>query len=122
MKDLSVYQIQQFLKSDNRCEKELTEIQCSGLAYMLQKSEEVLDELDLVKYNTTEKGQMRVIPAVKNCRKARLRSCSLSEISCASLGSVLKSNPSHLTELDLSKNNLKESDVQQLEYLVKSLD
>jgi len=44
----------------------------------------------------------------------------LSEISCASLVSALKSNPSHLTELDLSWNNLNESDVKELSDLVES--
>lgn len=52
----------------------------------------------------------------------RLRGCSVSAISCTFLVSALKTNHSHLRELDLSQNNLRDPDVKQLLDLKESPD
>uniref|UniRef100_A0A3B3I5H2 NACHT domain-containing protein n=1 Tax=Oryzias latipes TaxID=8090 RepID=A0A3B3I5H2_ORYLA len=130
MKDLSVHKdVQEFLKSENRAEKRLSEIHCSALAYMLQMSEEVLDQLDLDEYNMTNEAHWLEGEILEHLTTSlpvssgfRLRGCDFSAVSCAALVSALRSNPSHLAELDLRDNFLEDSDVQQLQDLVESPD
>ncbi|XP_051993606.1 NLR family CARD domain-containing protein 3-like [Xyrauchen texanus] len=112
MKDQTLCrEIQEFLKSDKHSENKLSPAHCSAIAYMLQMSEEVLDELDLKKYNTSEEGRRRLIPAVTNCRKALVTDCNLTGQHCEIVAAALQSLNSPLKELDLSNNDLQDSGV-----------
>ncbi|KAJ8250059.1 hypothetical protein COCON_G00232750, partial [Conger conger] len=110
----AVKEIQNSLRSGKLSDKELQPHQCSALAFVLLMSEEVLDEFDLKTYNTSEAGQHRLVPVVRNCRKAILNSCGLREKSFEILASALQSSNSPLRDLDLSRNNLGDAGVKLL--------
>ncbi|XP_061116478.1 NACHT, LRR and PYD domains-containing protein 3-like [Conger conger] len=112
--NFQVKRIQNSLRSGKLSDKELQPHQCSALAFVLLMSEEVLDEFDLKTYNTSEAGRHRLVPVVRNCRKAILNSCGLSEKSCEILASALQLSKSPLRDLDLSYNNLGDAGVKLL--------
>ncbi|KAJ8332057.1 hypothetical protein SKAU_G00429660 [Synaphobranchus kaupii] len=89
--------------------EKISPVHCSALAYMLQVSEKELDEFDLRKYNTSDEGRKRLIPAVKCCRKAMLGGCNLTEKFLQIVVDALQSVSSPLRDLDLSNNNLGDS-------------
>ncbi|XP_055769106.1 NACHT, LRR and PYD domains-containing protein 12-like [Salvelinus fontinalis] len=109
-----VEEIQSYLRSGSLSKPKLSPAQWSALVFVLLTSEKELDVFDLKKYSRSEEGLLRLLPVVKASRAALLSGCGVTEEGCASLVSALRSNPSHLRELDLSNNDLKDSGVKLL--------
>ncbi|XP_076140040.1 NACHT, LRR and PYD domains-containing protein 3-like isoform X2 [Alosa pseudoharengus] len=110
MKDHSLdEEIQELLKSPNGFK--LSPAHCSALATALLTSDGVPDGFDLKKYNTSDEGRRRLLPAMRIYRNARLTGCNLSDTLCKAVASVLQS-PNLLVELNLSSNPFRDSGVQ----------
>uniref|UniRef100_A0A8K9XYP7 B30.2/SPRY domain-containing protein n=1 Tax=Oncorhynchus mykiss TaxID=8022 RepID=A0A8K9XYP7_ONCMY len=109
-----VEEIQSFLNSGSLSKPNLSPAQWSALVFVLLTSEKELDVFDLKKYSRSEEGLLRLLPVVKASRAVLLSGCGVTEEGCTSLVSALRSNPSHLRDLDLSNNDLKDSGVKLL--------
>ncbi|XP_055797339.1 NACHT, LRR and PYD domains-containing protein 12-like [Salvelinus fontinalis] len=109
-----VEEIQSYLSSGSLSKPNLSPAQWSALVFVLLTSEKELDVFDLKKYSRSEEGLLRLLPVVNASRAVLLTGCGVTEEGCASLVSALESNPSHLRELDLTNNDLKDSGVKLL--------
>ncbi|XP_073689391.1 NACHT, LRR and PYD domains-containing protein 3-like [Garra rufa] len=113
LKDHSLYEeIQSYISSDAHPGRKLSSSMCTVLTYILLMSEKVLDEFNPKRFTSEQENYMRLIPAVRCCRKALFDGCGLDETCCETISSALQSSDSHLTELDLSYNHLQDSGVQ----------
>ncbi|XP_051574291.1 NACHT, LRR and PYD domains-containing protein 4-like isoform X2 [Myxocyprinus asiaticus] len=115
LKDNSlVKEIQTAMKSGTLLGSELEPEQWSALAYVLLTSGEELDEFDMNKFRTSTANQLRLLPVLRICRRARLDCCDLSSESCRRVSSAFQSVNSPLRELDLSNSKLQKSGMNNL--------
>ncbi|XP_061572084.1 NACHT, LRR and PYD domains-containing protein 3-like [Cololabis saira] len=109
-----VEEVQQSLRSGCLSTDKLSPAQWSALVFILLSSEEDLEVFDLKKFSASEEVLRRLLSVVKASKKVVLSVCNLSEDICGDLSSVLSSQSSRLTELDLSDNDLQDSGLKKL--------
>ncbi|KAF4115497.1 hypothetical protein G5714_002986 [Onychostoma macrolepis] len=102
MKDNSVVEEMQAFLNSNTKEKVL-----------LLRSRRCWMRLILKIHHQIKRRRWRLLPAVRNCRKALLTGCDLTDQHCGIVASVLQSSNS-MRELDLSNNHLQHSGVKLL--------
>ncbi|CAM4550153.1 unnamed protein product [Leuciscus chuanchicus] len=136
-----VEEMQQSLKSGRIKEAKLSSSQWSAVAFVLLTSEKKLDSFALREFvgvgNKADHVLQKLLPVIKESRTAettrrpnnriqrrlrRLGDCGVTDEGCAALASVLRSNPSHLRELDLSGNKIGDSGVKLLSSGLKNPD
>ncbi|XP_048854610.1 protein NLRC3-like isoform X2 [Brienomyrus brachyistius] len=105
----------------NSCE--LTEECCEALASALRSNSSPLRELDLSDNDLQDSGVKLLSAGLGDlhCKLEilRLSGCRVTEEGCSSLASALRSNPSHLRELDLSYNHPGDSGVKLLSAVLE---
>uniref|UniRef100_A0A8C1MGW5 NACHT domain-containing protein n=1 Tax=Cyprinus carpio TaxID=7962 RepID=A0A8C1MGW5_CYPCA len=108
------------------CGCRITEKQCLILILGLCSNPSHLRELNLSENQMKNSGVNHLCDVLKDsqCKleRLRLRYCDITDEGCSALTSALNSNPSHLRELDLSGNKVKNKGVKHLCDILKNLD
>ncbi|XP_028675803.2 NACHT, LRR and PYD domains-containing protein 3-like [Erpetoichthys calabaricus] len=91
-------------------ESTLSPLDCAVLGSVISCCGE-LQELILSQSRLTAEGIRRLVPGLIFCEQVSFYSCSLTSKCCEVLSSALSAEQSHLTNLDLGYNNLKDAGI-----------
>ncbi|XP_030249310.1 NLR family CARD domain-containing protein 3-like isoform X7 [Sparus aurata] len=86
----------------------------AALVFVLLTSPEKPEEIDLKKYSRTKTGLLKLLPAIKASRSAKLDDCNLTADCSEVLASILSSSANELNHLNLSDNNLQDPGIEHL--------
>lgn len=93
------------------------------LALALRSNPTYLREFDLSSNNPQDSGIKLLSNLLEDpqceLEKLKLCNCSIGEESCSALASALRSNPSHIKELDLSSNKPQDSGIKMISNLLE---
>ncbi|KAG1953694.1 NACHT, LRR and PYD domains-containing protein 12-like [Pimephales promelas] len=119
-----VKEIQQYLNSGTISEARLSSSQWSAVVFVLLTSEEKLDEFDINNFvgENSKAGKLKVLQKLLPVIKVHLSDCGVTDEDCAALTSALRSNPSHLRELNLNDRNLRDLGVKLLSVVLEDPD
>ncbi|XP_073719133.1 protein NLRC3-like [Misgurnus anguillicaudatus] len=122
--DSLLQEIQRYVRSESVGKTKLSSSQWAALVFVLLTSEQHLDELDLKPFigdkNKADEVLVKLKLVIKETKKLKLRLCDITDEGCVALTSALRSNPSHLRELDLSRNKLMDSGVKLMPDVLKN--
>ncbi|KAK7124022.1 hypothetical protein R3I93_022204 [Phoxinus phoxinus] len=119
-----VEEIQQYLKSGTISEAKLSSSQWSAVVFVLLTSEKKLDTFDINTFvgENSKAEKLKVLQKLLPVIKVHLSDCGVTEKDCAALTSVLRSNPSHLRELNLNNKKLRDPGVKLLSVVLEDPD
>ncbi|XP_073716156.1 NACHT, LRR and PYD domains-containing protein 12 [Misgurnus anguillicaudatus] len=120
--DSLITEIQKYLNKGDLAEHHLSSTQWSALVFVLLMSEETQEMFEMHKYKRSDEALIRLLPVIKNTRRALLQSCNITGKCCKSLCSALQSSNSPLRDLDVSNNDVQDSGVKLISDALKSPD
>ncbi|XDV31230.1 hypothetical protein PO909_033970 [Leuciscus waleckii] len=97
----------------------VTDEGCAALTSALRSNPSHLRELSLTLNKVGDSGVKQLSDLLQDLEILRLSDCGVTDEGCAALTSALRSNPSHLRELDLTGNKVGDSGVKQLSDLLQ---